>query len=129
MDGLIAKAAGPKVATNLQSKRGTRQAKGPSDRSHKRQHEHRTVCCHQCGRSPIRFFMSAGQVSGYIGAAALLGRLLKAEWLLPDRGYDADWFREALKGRGIKPCIPGLKSCGKPVKYGRCRNRIKIMFG
>ena len=51
---------------------------------------------------PIGFFMSAGQVSDYTGAAALLGSLPKAGWLLADRGYDADWFREALKDKGIK---------------------------
>ena len=82
---------------------------------------------------PIRFFMTAGQVSDYIGAAALLGRLPKAEWLLADRGYDADWFRDALKDKGIKPCIPGRKSRAKPVKHDKRRykrrNRIEIMFG
>ena len=31
---------------------------------------------------PIGFFMSAGQVSDYTGAAALLGSLPKAGWLL-----------------------------------------------
>lgn len=51
---------------------------------------------------PIRFFMTAGQVSDYTGAAALLGSLPKADWLLADRGYDADWFREALKDKGIR---------------------------
>ena len=65
---------------------------------------------------PIRFFMTAGQVSDYTGAAALLGSLPKAQWLLADRGYDADWFRDALKDKGIKPCVPGRKSRGKPVK-------------
>ena len=49
---------------------------------------------------PIRFFMSAGQVSDYIGAAALLEGLPSAEWLLADRGHDADRFREDLKGQG-----------------------------
>ncbi len=39
---------------------------------------------------PISFFMTAGQVSDYIGAAALLDELPKAQWLLADRGYDAD---------------------------------------
>lgn len=39
---------------------------------------------------PIRFFMSAGQVSDYTGAAALLESLPKADWLLADRGYDAN---------------------------------------
>lgn len=58
---------------------------------------------------PIRFFMTAGQVNDYTGAAALLSSLPKAEWLLADRGYDADWFRDALKDKGIKPCIPGAE--------------------
>lgn len=39
---------------------------------------------------PIRFFMTAGQVSDSTGAAALLGSLPKAECLLADRGNDAD---------------------------------------
>ncbi len=46
---------------------------------------------------PIRFFMSAGQVSDYTGATALLDGLPKAQWLLGDQGYDADWFRYALQ--------------------------------
>jgi transposase len=46
---------------------------------------------------PIRFFMTAGRVSDYTGAAVLLGSLPSAAWLLADRGYDADWFRDALK--------------------------------
>jgi transposase len=82
---------------------------------------------------PIRFFMTAGQVSDYTGAAALLDSLPKADWLLADRGYDADWFREALKEKGIKPCILGRKSRGKPIKHDkRCykrRNQIEIIFG
>jgi transposase len=78
---------------------------------------------------PIRFFMTAGQVSDYTGAAALLDSLPSAEWLLADRGYDADWFRDALKDKRIKPCIPGRKSRGKPIKYEKRRNRIEIMFG
>ena len=73
------------------------------------------------------------QVSDYTGAAALLDSLPKAQWLLADRGYDADWFRDALREKGIKPCIPGRKSRTKPVKYDKRRykrrNRIEIMFG
>jgi transposase len=82
---------------------------------------------------PIRFFMTAGPVSDYTGAAALLGGLPAATWLLADRGYDADWFREGLQNKGITPCIPGRKSRVTPVKYDKrrykCRNRIEIMFG
>jgi len=65
---------------------------------------------------PIQFFITAGQVSDYTGAAALLSSLPDAEWLLADRGYDADWFREALIDIGITPCIPGRKSRSKTIK-------------
>lgn len=77
--------------------------------------------------------MTAGQVSSYAGAARLLDDLLKARWLLGDRGYDADWFRDALQAKDIEPCIPGRKSRLGPVKYDkrryRCRSRIEIIFG
>jgi transposase len=82
---------------------------------------------------PIRLFVTAGQVSDYTGARALLNSLTNADWLLVDRGYDADWFREALIEKKITPCIPGRKSRDTPVKYDkrryRKRNRIEIMFG
>ena len=35
---------------------------------------------------PIGFFMSAGQVSDYTGAAALMGSLSAVEWLVADQG-------------------------------------------
>ena len=50
--------------------------------------------------SPIRRFVTAGPVSDYTGAAAMLSSLPQAEWMLADPGYDADWFRDALKGKG-----------------------------
>ena len=82
---------------------------------------------------PIRFFITAGQVSVYTGASALMNGLSKAEWLLTDRGYDADWFREALIEKGAKPCVPGRKLRKKTVKYDKRRykrrNRIERMFG
>ncbi|WP_425442609.1 IS5 family transposase [Sphingomonas adhaesiva] len=82
---------------------------------------------------PLSFFMTAGQVSDYTGPAALLDDLPKAQWLLGDRGYDADWFRDALQAKGIQPCIPGRKSRNEPIRYDkrryRRRSRIEIMFG
>ncbi len=82
---------------------------------------------------PLSFFITAGQVSDYTGAAALLDDLPKAEWMLAHRGYDADWFRDALEQKGIKPCIPGRKSRSLPVRYDKRRykrrKRIEIMFG
>ncbi len=63
----------------------------------------------------------------------MLGSLTAADWLIADRGHDADWFREALKDKGIRACIPGRTSRGKTIRSDkrRCkrRNRIEIMFG
>ena len=88
--------------------------------------------CDSEGR-PLNLFVTAGQVSDYIGARALLSSIPNVDWLLGDRGYDADWFRDALKNKGIRACIPGRKQRKMPVKYDKRRykrrNRIEIMFG
>lgn len=78
--------------------------------------------CDSKGRT-ISFFVSAGQVSDYIGARALLSSLPDVDWLLADRGYDADWFREALQDKGISACIPGRKQRKTTVKYDSRRHR------
>ncbi len=84
--------------------------------------------CDSQGRR-LNMFVTAGQISGHIGTRALLSSLPKVEWLLGDQGYDADWFTEALKDKGIRSCIPGRKQRKKPVKYDKRRYRIEIMFG
>ena len=45
--------------------------------------------------------MAAGQVSGYTGARALVSSLPATDWLLGDRGYDADLSREDPVNTGI----------------------------
>ena len=88
--------------------------------------------CDSQGR-PLNLFVTAGQVSDYIGARALVVSLPKVDWLLGDRGYDADWFRDALEDKEIRVCIPSRKQRKKTVRYDRRRyerrNRIEIMFG
>jgi len=88
--------------------------------------------CDSLGR-PLNLFVTAGQLSDYIGARAMLSSLPEVDWLRGDRGYDADWFREALQDKGIRACIPGRKQRKAPVKYDKRRykrrNRIEIMFG
>jgi transposase len=54
--------------------------------------------------------LTEGQASDYKGAHALVDKLPQATELLADRGYDADWFREALQEKGIEPCIPPKKN-------------------
>jgi transposase len=64
---------------------------------------------------------------------ALLDDLSKAQWLLSDRGCDADWFRDALEAKAVQRWIPGRSSRNEAVRYDkrryRRRSRIEIMFG
>ena len=61
--------------------------------------------CDGKGR-PLIMLLSEGQMSDYKGAALMLNALPHAKELLGDKGYDADWFRQALAQRGITACIP-----------------------
>jgi len=77
-------------------------------------------------------YPSAGQTSDYIGAAARLSTLPKAKALLADRGYDADWFRNALIARDIQPCIPSRKNRKVAIPHYptlyKTRHKIENMF-
>lgn len=81
---------------------------------------------------PIQMFLSAGQTSDYIGARALLSSIPQAGVLLADRGYDADWFRNALTERDIQPCIPSRKGRKPTIDHDkelyRQRHRIENTF-
>jgi len=66
--------------------------------------------------------LSEGQMSDFKGAALMLPALPKAKELLADKGYDADWFRQALAKRkkGQADCeferlLPGLRKVGAKV--------------
>ncbi|WP_298089721.1 IS5 family transposase [uncultured Sphingomonas sp.] len=143
MEGLAAKGAEPKTvmidATYLKAHRtasSLRVKKGNLGRLIGRTKGGMNTKLHAVADAngrPLSFFMTAGQVSDYTGAAALLDDMPKAQWLLGDRGYDADWFRDAVQAKGIQPCIPGRRSRNEPIRYDkrryRRRSRIEIMFG
>lgn len=77
--------------------------------------------------------LTEGQMSDFKGAALLLDALPRARTLLADRGYDADWFREALAERGIAACIPSKANRKTPIPHDpvlyRQRHKIENMFG
>jgi transposase len=50
--------------------------------------------------------LSEGPMSDFKGAALMIHAFPKAKILLGDKGYDADWFRDALADRKISACIP-----------------------
>jgi len=88
--------------------------------------------CDGHGR-PLLMSLTAGQVSDYKGAETLLDALPAAKHLLADRGYDADWFREGLRHKGITPCIPPKKNRKHQISYDKTlykqRHKVENMFG
>lgn len=58
-------------------------------------------------KCPLNLFVTAEQVDDYIGAQALLSCLSRVEWLLGDRGEDAERIRKVLKDKGIRAFIHG----------------------
>jgi transposase len=63
----------------------------------------------------------------------MLDAMPKAKTMLGDRGYDADWFRNALIAKGITPCIPSKTNRTIPMPHDRAlyrqRHSIENMFG
>lgn len=56
---------------------------------------------------PLIWQLSERQVCDYRDASRVLAALPNAKVLIADKGYDSDWFSQALTGLGIEPCIPG----------------------
>ena len=88
--------------------------------------------CDGHGR-PLLMLLSEGQMSDYRGAALMLKALPNAKVLIADKGYDADWFRDALAARRIAACIPPRASRKIPIPHHpalyRTRCKIENMFG
>jgi transposase len=88
--------------------------------------------CNQDG-TPLILLLSEGQMSDYKGARHIVHALPRAGYMLADRGYDADWFREALGERGINPCIPPKKNRKTDIPYDKNlykkRHKVENMFG
>ena len=72
-------------------------------------------------------------MSDHKGARLLLDRLPKAKHLLGDKGYDSNWFREALRARNITPCIPPRRNRKIQIPYDKVlykqRHKVENMFG
>ena len=77
--------------------------------------------------------LTEGQTSDYKGAALMIDAFPKAHALLGDKGYDADWFCNALIERGITPCIPSRGNHKVPIPHDRIlyrqRHDVENMFG
>ena len=65
----------------------------------------------------LPFFLSPGQISDAKGALAMLSVLPLAKILLGDKGYDADWFREAFKDKGTAASILARRGRKNHVRH------------
>ena len=88
--------------------------------------------CDGQGR-PLIMLLGEGQMSDCKGAALMLDALPAAKTMPGDRGYDADWFRNAPIAKGIAPCIPSKANRKIAIPHDRNlyrqRHRIENMFG
>jgi putative transposase len=80
----------------------------------------------------VRLLLTAENVNDIVGAGELLGDLPEAEYLLGDKGYDAEWFREGLRQREVEPRIPFISSRKVKQPYDatlhKLRHKIENMF-
>lgn len=72
-------------------------------------------------------------MSDHRGAGLMLDALPAAPALIGDKGYDSNWFRQALAEKGIAPCIPSNRTRKRSLPYDpvlyRQRHKIENMFG
>ncbi len=69
--------------------------------------------------------LTAGQISKYKSAALMIDALPPAKQLLREKGYDANWLRQALAARGITACISSKANRAKPNMTAWWRARLK----
>jgi transposase len=81
---------------------------------------------------PLLLLLTEGQTSDHKGARILLRAMPPARSLIADRGYDSNWFRQALMDRGMEPCIPSTKNRKTAIPYDKTlyreRHKVENMF-
>jgi putative transposase len=76
---------------------------------------------------PLILLLSEGQMTAHASC------LPQAKSLTGDRGYDSDWFRQALIEKEIEPCIP--PKTNRKVQHGddkalyKKRHKLENTFG
>lgn len=68
--------------------------------------------------NPFRFHLTAGQVHDVTVAPHLLAQVgVLGEYVIADKGYDSDQFREKIRESGSQPVIPGRGNRKQPIEY------------
>ena len=81
---------------------------------------------------PYVLMLTPGNVSDVKAAPRLLKRAARLRYLIGDKGYDADWFRKAIREAGAVPVIPGRRNRKRKIRYDKKRykerHRIENAF-
>ena len=81
----------------------------------------------------MAFYLTPGQTADIKGAVMLSACPPDARYLLADKAYGADHWRQRLKARRIKPVIPNKSNRKQPHPFNKARykgrNVIERMFG
>ena len=72
--------------------------------------------------------LTPGNVSDIKAAPALLERAGRMQYLLGDKGYDADSLRRTLRAAGATPVIPGRCNRKRTVRYDKKRYRERHLI-
>ena len=81
--------------------------------------------------NPLKFVITPGQESDFCQANCMLGDVRDA-YVLCDRGYDSDDFRNKIRSQKCMPVIPGKRNRVKQVYYDKHiykeRNLVERFF-
>ena len=73
---------------------------------------------------PGVLLLTPGNASDVTTAPAVLAEAPgRIRHLAADKGYDADWLRADLRGKGITPTIPGKRGRKRKIRHDRRRYR------
>ena len=72
---------------------------------------------------PYALRLTPGNVSDVRAAELLTSELSNVHYLIADKGYDANAFRNSLRGNKTKPVIPGRSNRKRKITYDKARYR------
>ena len=77
---------------------------------------------------PFALALTPGNVSDIKAAPRLLSRLAKADYVIGDKGYDANALRRSLRDAGVVPVIPGRINRKHQIRYDTTRYRDRHLI-
>ena len=74
---------------------------------------------------PFQLLLTAGNVNDVSAAPELINQLEGAQYLLGDKGYDADNLRALIREQGSRPVIPGKANRKRKIPLDKSRYRSR----